>query len=243
VLKIPKYSNTTSANSLIGRLPFTNRNHNYEQSRTRHRFFFKPYIDIISYLNDNRKTIPIKLNDNSNNQLEICIWTIKIHNKDDRKIKLKFAKNATDCNCHIDILKDKKSIISSELYIIDNLSDFEIDNNEIDIGKSIKKYCSILNTYLKNDTKITRDSFKELLFLITIKDSQFMYLLEKQTVSVLEEYNNSVVEYRSELVPRKLQVGIYDLSLVFNCKEKKDERGRRYTLDVSSWQDVELVES
>jgi hypothetical protein len=70
-----------------------------------------------------------------------------------------------------------------------------------------------------------------------------MYLLEKQTVSVLEEYNNSVVEYRSELVPRKLQVGIYDLSLVFNCKEKKDERGRRYTLDVSSWQDVELVES
>jgi hypothetical protein len=243
VLKIPKYSNTTSANSLIGRLPFINRSHNYEQSRTCHRFFFKPYIDIISNLNDNRKTIPIKLDDNSNNHLEICIWTIKIHNKDDRKIKLKFAKNATDCYCHIDILKDKKSIISSELYIIDNLPDFEVHNNEIDIDKSIKKYCSILNTYLKNDTKITRDSFKELLFLVTIKDSQFMYLLEKQTVSVLEEYSNSVIEYRSELVPRKVQVGIYDINVVFNCKENKDERGRRYTLDVSSWQDVELIKS
>jgi hypothetical protein len=70
-----------------------------------------------------------------------------------------------------------------------------------------------------------------------------MYLLEKQTVSVLEEYSNSVIEYRSELVPRKVQVGIYDINVVFNCKENKDERGRRYTLDVSSWQDVELIKS
>ncbi|MGZ5500404.1 MAG: hypothetical protein ACXWEW_04570 [Nitrososphaeraceae archaeon] len=45
--------------------------------------FFKPHIKIIS-LNKNRKTIPIKFDNNT--QLEICIWTIKIHNRDDRKI-------------------------------------------------------------------------------------------------------------------------------------------------------------
>ena len=54
--------------------------------------------------------------------------------------------------------------------------------NEIDTERSISKYCNELNTYLNNVTNITRDSSKELLFLITVRNSDFMYLLEKQKV-------------------------------------------------------------
>ena len=79
-------------------------------------------------------------------------------------------------------MKDKKSIESSELYIIENLPNFDFNKNEIDTERSISKYCNELNTYLNNVTNITRDSSKELLFLITVRNSDFMYLLEKQKV-------------------------------------------------------------
>ena len=172
MLKILKYNRNNLTNILIGRLPCSNRSIDNKHSRKNHKFFFKPHIDIEPSLNKNTQIIPIKLDDN-NNQLKICVWTIKIHNKDDRKRRLRFAKNATDCNCHIDILKDKKSIESGELYIIENLPNFNFDNNEIDIERSITKYSKMLDTYLNDVTDITRDSSKELLFLITVRNSDF----------------------------------------------------------------------
>ncbi len=238
MVKILKYNRNNLANSLIGRNPFyirSNWNNIYEKSRSNDEFFFKPHIDIIANLN--KKTTSIKLCDN--NELEICIWTIPIHNKDDRKRKLRFAKNASDCNCSIDIMKDKKSIESSELYIIENLPNFDFNNNEIDTEKLITKYCNELNTYLNNITNITRNSSKELLFLITLRNSNFMYLFEKQNVPSFEEYNG-IIENKNFLIPRKLEVNNYEINIVFNCKEKKDERGRTYLLTVSSWNDVKL---
>jgi hypothetical protein len=238
MVKILKYNRINLGNSLIGRNPFyirSNWNNIYEKSRSNDEFFFKPHIDIIANLN--KKTTSIKLCDN--NELEICIWTIPIHNKDDRKRKLRFAKNASDCNCSIDIMKAKKSFESSELYIIENLPNFDFNNNEIDTEKLITKYCNELNTYLNNITNITRNSSKELLFLITLRNSNFMYLFEKQNVPSFEEYNG-IIENKNFLIPRKLEVNNYEINIVFNCKEKKDERGRTYLLTVSSWNDVKL---
>ena len=237
-MKILKYNRNNLAKSLIGRNPFytrSNWNNIYEKSRNNDEFFFKPHIDIIANLN--KKTISIKLFDN--NEVEICIWTMPIHNKDDRKRRLRFAKNASDCNCSIDIMKDRNSIESGELYIISNLPNFEFDNNEMHTERLIIKYCNELNTYLNNVTTITRNSSKELLFLITLRNSNFMYLLEKQNVPSFEEYNG-VIENKNFLIPRKLEVNTYDINIVFNCKEKKDERGRNYLLTISSWYEVKL---
>ena len=110
----------------------------------------------------------------------------------------------------------------------------------MDIEKSIIKYCKILNNYLTNVTKITRDSFKELLFLITIRDSDFMYLLEKQNVPSLEEFNG-VVDYRNFLIPRRIEVDNYDINIVVDCKEKKDERGWKRNLKFYSWDNIKLT--
>jgi hypothetical protein len=69
-----------------------------------------------------------------------------------------------------------------------------------------------------------------------------MYLLEKQKVPSSEEYSN-VIDYRHFLIHRRLKADNYNLNIVFNCKEKKDVRGRTYLLTVSSWNNVNLVES
>ena len=67
-----------------------------------------------------------------------------------------------------------------------------------------------------------------------------MYLLEKQNVPISDEYS-SVIDYTNFLIPRKLQVYNYDINLVFNCKEKKDERVWKYHLEFCSWDDIKLT--
>ncbi len=47
-------------------------------------------------------------------------------------------------------MKDKKSIESDELYIIENLPNFNFDNNEIDTEILITKYC---NELIYNNSK------------------------------------------------------------------------------------------
>ncbi len=89
-------------------------------------------------------------------------------------------------------------------------------------------------------TIITRDSFKELLFLITVENSDFIYFIEKQNNQVLDENYYTNLNSKIDLVPIKQEYGKYDINLVFNCKEKSDERGRTYLLTVSSWKDVKL---
>lgn len=231
-MKIPKYNNNTLANKSIDRNSIARTNIQIHHRKT-HRFFFKPYIDINEVIGT-KSTIK---------EWSIYVWTIKIQNTDNTITKkLKLSKNATDCYCQIDIRRNTKSIASGELAIIDNLPKIEVDNNE-HIENSIKKYCDTLHKNVKMDTKITRNSFKELLFLITVKDSDFMYFLEKQNIPVLDEYYSTNLNYRMDLIPIKLDLGKYDINLVFNCKEKKDERGRNYLLTASSWNDVKLVET
>ena len=39
----------------------------------------------------------------------------------------------------------------------------------------------------------------------------------------------------------KFKFDKYTVDFKFNCNERKDERGKRVSLDVSSWQDVKLI--
>ena len=104
MLKILKYNNNTLTNQSIDNRNTPFRTNIQLHYRTSHRFFFKPYIDI-SDLIGTRSTI---------NEQNLYVWTMKIQNTNNEIKKLKLSKNATNCNCHIDILKDKESIISGQ---------------------------------------------------------------------------------------------------------------------------------
>ena len=231
MLKILKYNNNTLTNQSIDNRNTPSRTNLQLHHRKSHRFFFKPYIDI-SDLIGTRSTI---------NEHNLYVWTIKIQNTDNKiKKKLKLSKNATNCNCHVDILKDKESIISGQLALFQNLPKFDFTFNNHNIDNLIKKYCEKLNEYIKIEDNIIRDSFKELLFLITVENSDFVYFIEKQDNQVLDENYYTNLNSKIDLVPIKQEYDKYDINLVFNCKEKKDERGRTYLLTVSSWNDVKL---
>jgi len=64
--------------------------------------------------------------------------------------------------------------------------------------------------------------------------------MEKQEIQILDENNYTNLNSRIDLTPIKMEYGKYDMNIVFNCKEKKDERGRTYLLTISSWNDVKL---
>jgi hypothetical protein len=76
--------------------------------------------------------------------------------------------------------------------------------------------------------------------MITLENIDYFYLLTKQ--STLIDYTEAnFSEETDEITSTKFKFGKYNINIKFNCNERKDERGNRYTLDINSWEDVKLT--
>ena len=241
--KILKYNRNNVTIDLFGRT-FTNTRVHNRQPRKNQKNFFRPRIDIIhNELNKFQTNIPIELYDDNITGLQICIWLLKIRNNKDKF--LRYSSDITNCECMIEIIKNERPIEKARLCWIDiqklkpNL--IHSNNKEINFDEVIRKYCISIEKNMINQD-MSRGTLQQLPFIITLKNTDFFYLLEKQDTTF--EYNEgNFIDETYTINPKKLRFDKYEVDIKVNCNERKEERGKRYILNIDSWQNVGLVKS
>ena len=246
-MKILKYNENHLATDLFGKPVILNSisNTNHEPYRKNQKNFFKPRIKINPDLIKSQIQISVEFDDGSIKKFPINLWSLKIQNKN---VKFPwYSTNATNCECNINIIQNETSLKIAKLFPIKSLIKLDfptIHNNNKDIGidEFIQKVCKLFDKKINIDQDLDRGTSQEFPFIITLENIDFFYILTKQnTIFEYTEANFSEETYTVN--PMKFKFDKYTIDFKFNCNERKDERGKRYSLDVSSWQDVKLVES
>ena len=119
------------------------------------------------------------------------------------------------------------------LKVYKELKTTTIHSKDIDIDWAVKEYCDFLDKNKKVQQNIPSNSHQEFPFLITLQNFNFFYIIEKQDVT-FEYTDRNYLENAFQLSPRKFRFGKYDINISINCNERKDERGKRYSLDITS---------
>jgi hypothetical protein len=243
-LKILKYNKNHLATDLFGRhLIHVHSKSNNEQYRKNQKNFFKPRIKINHDLIKSQIQILVELNDGNIKKFPINIWSLKIQNKNDKFPW--YSTNATNCECNINIIQNETSLKIAKLFPIESLTKLEFpsihsNNKDIGIDEFIQKVCKLFDNKIKFDQDIDRGTSQEFPFIITLENIDFFYILIKQnTIFDYTEANFSEETYTVN--PKKFEFDKYEIDIKINCNERKDERGKRYTLDINSWEDVKLT--
>lgn len=240
-----KYNNNHLATDLFGRpivYPIHSKSNN-EQYRENQKNFFKPRIKINPNLIKYQIIILLELDDESIKKFPINIWSLKVQNKNDKF--LWYSIDATNCECSINIIQEGTSLKIAKLVRIQSLDKLErstihVNNKEIGIDDVIHKICNnLLDKNINFEQDIDRGTLQEFPFIITLENIDFFYLLTKQyTIFDYTEANFSEETYT--INHTKFKFDKYDINIKFNCNERKDERGNKFTLDIKSWEDVKL---
>lgn len=231
-MKILKYNRNNLATDSFGRgRNCTNRK---RYSRYDDSFFFRPHIDINSKLISIERDISLKSNDNTT-QLQVYTTSIGVRNN-----TRYWSKIGNNCYYKIFLSKNNQGIIEEpyELCWKTRLP-CECKTSQENFLESYRKE---LAEFVKTRTYLPRGIDKELLFLLIIPSSESVYLIGVKNGEKLNESGNVIgnLEYIEFI---KLEVGEYNINLVFNSDEYNQPKGSNYKLNVKDWNNIEFTKN
>ena len=231
-MKILKYNNNNLATDSFGRGRTCTTSKRF--SRHDDSFFFRPHIDITNKLISNEKSILIKSNDGNTQEHQVYIISLAVKNN-----TRFWSKIGNNCFYKIFLSKDNEGIIEEPYELcwktrLPNECKTDKKENFIDC------YRKELEQFVKTKTYLLRGIDKELLFLLTIPSSDSVYLIGVKNGEKLNESGNIIGNFEYiEFI--KLEIGEYNVNLVFHSDEYKESKGANYKLNIKGWNSIEFT--